>query len=98
MAEVEYSRVRVLKPATPSMESPFCFWKVATASAIVPVIVGDERRAVAISQALETEGFIVSAIRYPTVAKGAARLRFAVSSAHAEESLMKAASAISAKL
>ena len=72
--------------------------KVATASAIVPVIVGDERRAVAISQALETEGFIVSAIRYPTVAKGAARLRFAVSSAHSEESLMKAASAISAKL
>ena len=46
-----------------------------TESAIVPVIVGDERRALALAARLEEEGFLVPAIRYPTVAKGAARLR-----------------------
>lgn len=75
-----------------------CGVKVATDSAIVPVVVGDERRALEISESLEREGFVVSAIRYPTVAKGAARLRFAVSSAHSEASLRAVASAMSAKL
>ena len=46
-----------------------------TESAIVPVVVGDERRALALSARLEAAGFFVPAIRYPTVAKGAARLR-----------------------
>ena len=46
-----------------------------TSSAIVPVIVGDERRAVECAAQLERAGFLVPAIRYPTVAKGAARLR-----------------------
>ena len=50
-----------------------------TDSAIVPIMVGDERRALEISARLEAEGFLVPAIRYPTVAKGAARLRVSVS-------------------
>ena len=50
-----------------------------TQSAIVPIIVGDERRALECSAALERTGFLVPAIRYPTVAKGAARLRVALS-------------------
>ena len=52
-----------------------------TASAIVPVIVGDERRTLALSARLEDAGFFVPAIRYPTVAKGAARLRISFSAA-----------------
>ena len=52
---------------------------VQTDSAIVPIMIGDERRAVEISARLEQEGFLVPAIRYPTVAKGAARLRVSVS-------------------
>ena len=87
------SNVRILVDALAE-----CGVKVATDSAIVPVVVGDERRALEISEALEREGFVVSAIRYPTVAKGAARLRFAVSSAHSEASLRAVASAMSAKL
>lgn len=50
-----------------------------TDSAIVPIMVGDERRAVEISARLEKDDFLVPAIRYPTVAKGAARLRVSVS-------------------
>ena len=60
-------------------------------SAIVPVVVGDERRAVAVSDALAAKGFLVSAIRYPTVARGSARLRVAVSAAHDHEDLSAAA-------
>ena len=66
----------------------------ATDSAIVPIVVGDERRALEASKALESQGFLVSAIRYPTVAKGAARLRIALSSTNTESSLTRLAAAI----
>lgn len=67
---------------------------VRTDSAIVPLVVGDERRAVGLSSALESRGFIVLAIRYPTVAKGSARLRVAISSEHDPASLAAAADEI----
>ena len=51
-------------------------------TAIFPVAVGDERRAVAISEELGRSGFLVPAIRYPTVARGEARLRIAVGARH----------------
>ena len=60
---------------------------VRTESAIVPVPVGDERQAVALAAALEAKGFLVPAIRYPTVARGAARLRVALSVAHDDAAL-----------
>ena len=67
------------------------------ASAIIPIRIGDERRAVEVSKALLRAGFYVPAIRYPTVAKGEARLRVAVMSAH-EKSDLAAAAAIVARL
>ncbi len=51
-------------------------------SAIVPVMIGDERAAVAASERLMEAGFWVPAVRYPTVARGAARLRVTVSASH----------------
>ncbi len=51
-------------------------------AAIIPWMVGDERRALDFARALQQEGFFVPAIRYPTVAKGAARLRITISAAH----------------
>ena len=65
-----------------------------TPSAIVPIPVGDEQRALEASAGLEAEGFLIPAIRYPTVAKGSARLRAAVMSAHTREQLSAAARAI----
>jgi 8-amino-7-oxononanoate synthase len=47
----------------------------AASSAIIPVIIGPEAVAVDISHQLLDAGFIVSAIRFPTVARGSARLR-----------------------
>lgn len=69
-----------------------------TESAIVPIIVGDEARALEVSAKLKEKGFLISAIRYPTVAKGAARLRVALSSEHTRDELKAAAQAIGAVL
>lgn len=69
-----------------------------TQSAIVPILVGDEAKAVAVSARLLERGFLVPAIRYPTVARGKARLRVAISAAHDEATLADAAEAIAGGL
>jgi 8-amino-7-oxononanoate synthase len=56
-------------------------------SAILPVIIGDETRAVAASAALRERDIFVPAIRYPTVARGAARLRVTVTATHTTEEI-----------
>ncbi len=49
-------------------------------SQIVPVIVGENQKAVDLAQRLRDKGFLVFAIRPPTVPPGTARLRFSLSS------------------
>lgn len=49
---------------------------------ILPVSVGDETAAVALADRLRVAGVWVPAIRYPTVARGSARLRLTFSAAH----------------
>ena len=63
----------------------------ATQSAIVPIPIGDERRACAVSEALAREGVLIPAIRYPTVARGAARLRAAVDIGKTDAELQRVA-------
>ena len=58
-----------------------------TLSAILPVIIGDETRAIAASATLREQGIFVPAIRYPTVARGAARLRVTVTATHTTEEI-----------
>jgi len=53
-------------------------------SAIQPVLAGAPERAVAWSQALLARGFLVPAIRPPTVPEGTSRLRISISAAHAQ--------------
>jgi 8-amino-7-oxononanoate synthase len=53
-------------------------------TSIVPVILGEPERALAASGALEEQGFLVTAIRPPTVPAGTARLRITVSAVHDE--------------
>jgi 8-amino-7-oxononanoate synthase len=58
---------------------------VAEGSAqIVPVLIGDAARALAIGQLLQSAGFDVRAIRPPTVPPGTARLRVAVNASLSE--------------
>lgn len=56
-------------------------------SAIVPVMLGEETKALAASKMFFDKGFFVPAIRYPTVARGTARLRLTISAAHQPEEI-----------
>ncbi|MBR4784739.1 MAG: 8-amino-7-oxononanoate synthase [Fibrobacter sp.] len=65
---------------------------VATSpSAIVPIVIGDEAKAMRISATLQEHGILIPAIRYPTVAKGSARLRASLMATHTYEELRLAA-------
>jgi len=52
------------------------------ASAIIPILVGDEMKAMKLAAALRAQGLFIPAIRYPTVARGSARLRVTLTAAH----------------
>jgi len=62
-------------------------------SAIVPVILKENDKALAASKLLEERGFLVAAIRPPTVPEHTARLRFAFSALH-ETAQIEAVAAI----
>ena len=64
-------------------------------SAIVPIVIGDEAKAMQVSAKLQEQGILIPAIRYPTVAKGQARLRASLMATHTQEQLQTAASVIS---
>ncbi|MBT3551144.1 MAG: 8-amino-7-oxononanoate synthase [Rhodospirillaceae bacterium] len=68
------------------------------ASPIVPLVLGDAERALALSEELEAAGFLVAAIRPPTVPEGTARLRFTFSAGHSEEQVRALANAVRAGL
>ena len=59
-------------------------------SAIIPLIVGEETRAMQLATALREAGLLIPAIRYPTVARGEARLRLTVTAAHTPEDVATA--------
>jgi 8-amino-7-oxononanoate synthase len=63
-------------------------------SQIIPIVIGDNEKAVAISQKLRTQGIIAPAIRPPTVPAGTARLRLSVTLAHHVDDLEHAARCI----
>jgi 8-amino-7-oxononanoate synthase len=77
-----WERIRLMQQLLPRSGSEG--EDVAAGSAIFPLIVGDEKAALDMAAALHSDGFLVPAIRYPTVAKGAARLRITVTAAHEE--------------
>ena len=57
-------------------------------------MIGDEKKAIEISEELFSEGYFIPAIRYPTVKRGSARLRAALMSEHSKKDLREAAEAI----
>jgi 8-amino-7-oxononanoate synthase len=65
-------------------------------SAIAPVVVGDDRRVMAISAAMLEQRVFVQGIRPPTVPEGTARLRVSLSAGHAAADVSQLVSALSA--
>lgn len=57
---------------------------LASETPIQPLLVGEAEAALALSSALERRGFLVTAIRPPTVPRNTARLRVTLSAAHTE--------------
>ena len=58
--------------------------KEPPASAILPLVIGDERQALKVSIDLKMSGFLIPAIRYPTVPRGSARLRITCTAGHSQ--------------
>ncbi len=75
-----WDRIKLMQDLLPRSESDKELR--AANSAIFPWIVGNEKAALHLAAALQGEGFLVPPIRYPTVAKGVARLRITVTAAH----------------
>ena len=63
-------------------------------SPIVPVMCGDDERALTAAAAMLDRGLLVPAIRPPTVPKGTARLRVALSAAHTGEQIERLVAAL----
>jgi len=61
---------------------------------ILPIPVGDAERTVTVGRELAASGFLVGAVRPPTVPDGGSRLRVTVSAAHTREQLSDLASAL----
>lgn len=62
-------------------------------SQIIPVMVGDEKKAVMFSHELLRHGVFAQAVRYPTVRKGSARLRVSLTAMHTKAHLKSALAA-----
>ncbi len=65
---------------------------------ILPLILGADHAALALSQRLAQRGFFVPAVRPPTVPEGTARLRITLSAAHTEADVADLADALRAAL
>ncbi len=69
----------------------------APESCIVPILLGAPERALAASRLLEDEGFLVTAIRPPTVPEGTARLRLTFSAGHDDDDIERLAEIVRAR-
>ena len=67
-------------------------------SPIVPVMVGESARAMAVAEKVRHAGFEVRAVRPPTVAEGSSRLRIVVHAAHSEAQVRGLAHAVIAAM
>ena len=67
-------------------------------SCIVPLVLGDPGRTLAASQLLEEEGFLVTAIRPPTVPEGTARLRFTFTAAHDDTEIRRLSGIVKSRI
>jgi 8-amino-7-oxononanoate synthase len=64
-------------------------------SHILPIVLGDNDRALAAASALQAEGFDVRAVRPPSVPEGTARLRLSINAGLDDDTIDRFAAALS---
>jgi 8-amino-7-oxononanoate synthase len=83
-----WERVRQLRQALANLTSQAAAEATDSGlSAIIPFVIGDEAMAMRVSAALRERSCFVPAVRYPTVARGTARLRITLTADHSPEDL-----------
>ncbi len=95
-ADAERARLAANAKALREVLRAHDFDLLRSESQIVPVVLGENQKAVAVAEQLRAAGFGVRAIRPPTVAPGTARLRISVTARHSESVLRELAAAIEA--
>ena len=60
---------------------------IESSTAIVPILVGDTAKAIALAREMLTHGVLITGFGFPVVPEGTARLRAQVSAAHSREQL-----------
>lgn len=90
------------KPGLKALKNAEYFCELLTIekaqSAIVPIILGDAKKTLKVAKMIEEQGFLVGAIRYPTVEKNKARLRITFSSQHKKSEIEKLAKCVKSVL
>jgi 8-amino-7-oxononanoate synthase len=76
------NRSKTLWERIEQLNSKLKIQKSTFRSAIIPLIIGDEYKTVQTAAKLRDQGVFVPAIRYPTVARGNARLRVTLTASH----------------
>ena len=64
------------------------------AAAIIPLLIGDEAKAMEVATSLLERNILIPAVRYPSVARGKARLRLTLSAAHTQHQLQRLTTAL----
>ena len=67
------------------LNSKFKIQNSKFSTAIIPLIIGNEAKTVELASALRGQNIFIPAIRYPTVARGAARLRVTLTATHVHD-------------
>ena len=89
LSRASYLRRRLMEAGVPVPEG---------VSQIIPVLLGDNERAVQVAQTLQREGFDTRAIRPPSVPRGTARLRLSVNAELSEATLDRFVSTLAGAL
>jgi 8-amino-7-oxononanoate synthase len=93
--EETWRRARVLELAAFAHDALMAQSSLTFAgSQIIPIVLGDESRALQIAGALQEAGFDVRAVRPPTVPAGTSRLRISIHANHSEADILGLAKAL----
>jgi 7-keto-8-aminopelargonate synthetase-like enzyme len=91
LAHAARASLRLIRSDEGTQRRAALFERVAllggSSSPILPILLGGNEQALTASRALEAKGFLVPAIRYPTVPRGKARLRISLSANHSVDAV-----------